>query len=83
VSRQEEIRPRFERWYQWAEIIAGDLHYIRRHMPGDLHGKIIVTNTTTTADLVRLSRPWRALRDDDNAPVRRPYIWHEPPGSRR
>lgn len=50
-SRQEEIRPRFERWYQWAEIIAGDLHYIRRHMPGDLHGKIIVTNTTTTADL--------------------------------
>jgi hypothetical protein len=50
-SQQEEIRPRFERWYQWAEIIAGDLHYIRRHMPDNLQGKIIVTNTTTTADL--------------------------------
>lgn len=50
-SRQEEIRPRFERWYRWADIIAGDLHYIHRHMPDDLHGKIIVTNTTTTADL--------------------------------
>lgn len=50
-SRQEEIRPRFQRWYRWADIIAGDLHYIRRHMPDDLRGKIIVTNTTTSADL--------------------------------
>jgi hypothetical protein len=50
-NRQEEIRPRFARWYQWAEIIAGDCHYIRRHMPDDLDGKIIVTNTTTPADM--------------------------------
>lgn len=50
-DRQEEIRPRFERWYQWADIIAGDCHYIRRHMPADLEGKIIVTNTTTATDL--------------------------------
>lgn len=50
-ERQEEIQPRFERWYQWADVIAGDGHYIRRHMPGDLQDKIIVTNTTTAADL--------------------------------
>lgn len=50
-ERQEEIRPRFERWYRWADVIAGDGHYIRRNMPGDLRNKIIVTNTTTAADL--------------------------------
>ncbi|MDT8307460.1 MAG: quinate 5-dehydrogenase, partial [Anaerolineae bacterium] len=50
-SRQEEIKPRFERWYRWADVIAGDCHYIRRHMPADLTGKVIVTNTTTGADL--------------------------------
>jgi hypothetical protein len=30
-------------------VIAGDFHYIRRHMPPDLSGKIILTNTITTA----------------------------------
>lgn len=50
-SRQEEIKPRFERWYRWADVVAGDCHYIRRHMPASLEGKIIVTNTTTSADL--------------------------------
>jgi len=50
-ERQEEIRPRFERWYRWADVIAGDCHYVRRHMPDDLQGKIVVTNTTTAADL--------------------------------
>jgi hypothetical protein len=50
-SKQEEIKPRFERWYRWADVIAGDCHYIRRHMPDNLEGKIIVTNTTTAADL--------------------------------
>lgn len=50
-NQQEEIEPRFERWYRWADVIAGDCHYIRRHMPEDLEGKIIVTNTTTAADL--------------------------------
>jgi hypothetical protein len=50
-ERQGEIRPRFERWYQWADVIAGDFHYIHRHMPDDLEGKLVVTNTTTPADL--------------------------------
>lgn len=49
-ERQEEIRPRFGRWYRWADVIAGDCHYIRRHMPDDLEGKVIVTNTTTERD---------------------------------
>lgn len=50
-EKQDEIVPRFTRWYAWADVIGGDCHYIRRHMPADLHGKVIVTNTTTPKDM--------------------------------
>jgi hypothetical protein len=47
---QNQIKPKYQDWYNWAEVIAGDCLYIKRHMPNDLSGKIIVTNTTTVAD---------------------------------
>ena len=47
-KKQDEITPRFERYYRRADIIAGDLHFIRRYMPNDLTGKIIITNTITS-----------------------------------
>lgn len=50
-SAQEKITPKFQKWYEWADIIAGDCHYIRRFMPDTLHNKLIVTNTTTPHDL--------------------------------
>ena len=50
-KKQNENRPRFVRWFNKADIIADDFHYIRRYMPNDLTGKIIVTNTTTESDL--------------------------------
>jgi hypothetical protein len=50
-GKQDEIIPKFGKWYEWATVIAGDCHYIKRHMPEDLSGKIIVTNTTTLKDL--------------------------------
>lgn len=50
-SKQREIVPRFRKYYAWADIICGDNHFIRRHMPEDLTGKTIVTNTTTPADV--------------------------------
>ena len=50
-SHQEKVVPKYGRYYAWATVIAGDCHYIKRHMPDDLSGKLIVTNTTTTADL--------------------------------
>lgn len=52
---QEEIKPRFQKWYQWADVIAGDCHYIKRHMPDDLSEKVIVTNTTTPSDLAQFA----------------------------
>ncbi len=50
-EKQEERKPKFEKWYQWATVVAGDCHYIKRRMPDDLSGKVIVTNTTTPEDV--------------------------------
>lgn len=49
-DEQHKIEPKYEDWYAWADIIAGDCLYIKRHMPPRLDGKIVVTNTTTAAD---------------------------------
>ena len=53
-EKQEEIVPKYERWYRWADVIAGDFLFIRRHMPEDLSGKIVVTNSTTEEDVAEL-----------------------------
>ncbi|OGO10569.1 MAG: hypothetical protein A2Z66_08925 [Chloroflexi bacterium RBG_13_66_10] len=50
-EKQEKRAPKWEKWYQWAMVIAGDAHYIKRHMPDRLEGKVIATNTTTTEDV--------------------------------
>lgn len=50
-EKQEKRIPKFAEHYQWASIIAGDCHYIKRHMPDRLEGKIILTNTTTPEDV--------------------------------
>jgi hypothetical protein len=50
-EKQEKNTPKFGRWYDWATVIAGDCHFIKRFMPARLDGKIICTNTTTTADV--------------------------------
>lgn len=50
-DKQDQIVPKFTKYYQWATVIAGDCHYIKQHMPADLSGKVIVTNTTTEADI--------------------------------
>ncbi len=54
-DKQDETVPRFNKWYDWADLIAGDFHYIRRYMPDDMTGKIVLTNTTTEADVVALT----------------------------
>ncbi|TBH21891.1 quinate 5-dehydrogenase [Thermus thermamylovorans] len=42
------------RYYRWADLVAGDWHYIRRHMPDDMRGKSVLTNTTTPEDVAFL-----------------------------
>lgn len=53
-KEQHENRPKFHRWFQWAEVIADDFHYIKRHLPERIENKIIVTNTTTSEDVKML-----------------------------
>jgi hypothetical protein len=51
TGEKQEIRdPKWGKYYQWAMVIAGDCHYLKRHMPERLDGKVIVTNTTTEDD---------------------------------
>ena len=55
-EKQEQVTPRFSRFYQQAEIIAGDFHFIRRYMPQTLAGQTILTNTVTAEDIDFLRR---------------------------
>jgi len=50
-EKQEKRTPKWGKYYDWATVIAGDCHYIKRYMPDDLTGKVIVTNTTTPEDV--------------------------------
>ncbi len=48
---QDEIVPKYQKWFNYGPVIAGDFLYIRRNLPADLSGRIMITNTTTEADI--------------------------------
>ena len=50
-EKQTVNKPRFIKYFEANEIIAGDFHFIHRYMPAELPGKTIITNTVTTADV--------------------------------
>ena len=50
-EEQEVRKPKWEKYYLWGSVIAGDCHYITHHMPDLLPGKVIATNTTTPSDV--------------------------------
>lgn len=50
-EKQHQRKPKFTWAFTKSSVIAGDCHYITRYMPDDLTGKVIVTNTTTPADV--------------------------------
>ena len=45
--------PRYAKYYEAADVIAGDGHLILRHLPERLAGKGIVTNTTRPQSMAR------------------------------
>jgi hypothetical protein len=53
-EKQESVTTKYESYYRENEIIAGDFHFIRKYMPPELPGKIIITNTVTKDDLEML-----------------------------
>lgn len=48
------VSNRFIKYFNEAEIISGDFHYIKRFMPNNMKGKIIITNTVTSEDVTML-----------------------------
>jgi len=58
-SKQESSTPKYQNYYDWADVIAGDYHLIRKALPtaesGLLNGKILITNTLTSADTEMLA----------------------------
>lgn len=55
-KKQDASRPRHGRLFAEADLIAGDYLFIKKNMPPDLTGKIVLTNTVTSGDLGELRR---------------------------
>lgn len=49
-DQDKQIQSKASRYLAEARVLAGDFHYIRRYLPTDIQGKIIITNTVTDAD---------------------------------
>lgn len=55
-KQEQESNEKYARFYNEADIIAGDYLFIRKYMPANLKGKWILTNTTTAEDVADLKR---------------------------
>ena len=59
-EKQEKVTPRHEKWFRWADVIAGDSKYLFRYMPVPekhaLKGKTILTQTLTPENVETLRR---------------------------
>jgi hypothetical protein len=54
-DKQKENKPKYQDFFNWADWYCGDFHYIRRNLPEQLGGKVILTNTTTADDRALLT----------------------------
>src|SRR5579864_377381 len=53
-KQEKPPEPKYPQYYEDAEIVAGDFHFMRQFMPDRLDGKIVLTNTVTPANLDEL-----------------------------
>lgn len=54
-AQLKEPDPKYTRYYDDADIIAGDYLFVRKYMPRDMSGKWVITNTTTERDVEELT----------------------------
>lgn len=55
-KEQDVITSKYDKYYNEAEIIAGDYLFIKKYMPEKLEDKIIITNTVTKDDIEDLKQ---------------------------
>lgn len=48
---QEQFTPKYKKFFERSTLIASDFLYVKKYAPLDMEGKIILTNTTTAADV--------------------------------
>ena len=54
-KQEKPPEPKYPQYYEEAEIIAGDFHFMRQFMPDRLDGKIVLTNTVTQGNVDELA----------------------------
>jgi hypothetical protein len=54
-KQEKPPEPKYPQYYEQAEIIAGDFHFMRQFMPERLDGKIVLTNTVTQSNVEELA----------------------------
>lgn len=57
TGKDQELRNnRFIKYFIENEIIAGDYLYIKKYMPDNMQGKVVITNTVTQKDVLELKQ---------------------------
>lgn len=49
-----EQKPKYVKYFEESDLLAGDFLFMRKYMPPSLQGKTIITNTTTSDNIVLL-----------------------------
>ena len=55
-TKGEQRKPKHIRFWEKADLIVGDMHYLYTYAPENLNGKWVITNTTTPENLDLLRR---------------------------
>jgi len=53
-SKSTENEPKYEKYWADADLIAGDFLFVKKYMPYAMHGKTLITNTTTAENVAWL-----------------------------
>lgn len=55
-AQDKDPEPKWTKYYEESTVLAGDFVSVRAHMPDNLSGKIVVTNTTTPKNVEELQQ---------------------------
>ena len=50
-ANQDKPNPKYHRFFEGIDIVCGDYLFIKKYMPDNMKGKIIITNTVTAEDV--------------------------------